>query len=943
MPDESLPANPRTRQALWSQEVRARLEGVPLSPAREAEIIEELSQHLDDRWRELVACGVQPDVAKDVALAELRADALARYLSPLRQARWVDPSPPTANQWLSIDGLVADLRQAVRALRVAPGFTIAALVVLTLGIGATTAIFSVVDAVVFRPLPFDEPDRLVALGERPRPSHDPKNAPLRNGPGKGTPIPAGKPRPVGPRAPGMDANDPQSLMPMQPQNFLDILASQQSFTTIAAAADAEFALQLADAAPEDAIGRCVTASFFDVLRIRPAIGRLFTADNEVDGSERVAVVSDAFWRQRLGGAANVLGQSIRLDGESYEVIGILPPQVTYPVGASRTTELWVPYVIPEEERTRGRGVGLYLHVIGRLKPGTTLEQAQADLVRIADAVAVANPGAAGLNLLGARPLRDHFLGASIRSWMVMLLIAVAIVLVIACANVANLLLARAAAREREVAVRAALGAARWRLVRQLLVESLVLAGAATVAGVMVAWWMVHVLRGALPEDIPRVTSIALDLRVLLAAIGVSLVTGLLFGIAPALQFSRPNLTAALNDGARGVGSGRGRQRLRTALVIGEIALAVVLVIGAALFIGSFMRVMHIDPGFAPDRVITMQIYAPPLPGTPPRNWSGPFQEIIERLAATPGVAHASAVSPGIPLSVRMRLDGLTVPGKAFDGDPSISLKAVTSDYHRAMGIPLKAGRLFDERDGAGNQPVMILNEAAAKTFFAGEDPVGRTAVISRVERTIVGIVADVRQWSLEAGARTEVYLPMAQVGSGTGYLVIQTKSDPGRMLPAIKTVVAEVLPKVPLRYVATMDDLVARQTAGRRLNMMMLGLFGLLGLVIATVGVYGVMAYSVAQRTREIGVRMALGATRARVIGMVLSNAGLVVVAGLAIGCLGAWSLSAFAKSFLFGLEPTDVRAFVAAAGSLSLAALLAAAIPARRAARLDPASVLRE
>jgi predicted permease len=942
MPDELLPANPRTRQALWAQEVRARLEGVPLSPAREAEIIEELSQHLDDRWRELVVSGVQPDVAQDVALAELRADTLARYLSPLRQARWVDPAPPGANRWLSVDGLVGDVRQAVRALRVAPGFTIAALVVLTLGIGATTAIFSVVDAVVFRPLPFDEPDRLVALGERPRTSQDPKNAPLKSGPGKAAPVPAGK-RAAGPRPPGTDANDPQSLMPMQPQNFLDILASQQSFTTIAAAADAEFALQLPNATPEDAVGKRASASFFDVLRIRPALGRLFTSDNEVDGRERVAVVSDAFWRQRLGGAANILGQSIRLDGESYEVIGILPPHVTYPVGASRTTELWVPYVIPEEERTRGRGVGLYLHVIGRLKPGTTLEQAQADLARIADAVAVANPGAPGLNLLGLRPLRDHFVGASIRSWMVMLLTAVGIVLVIACANVANLLLARAAAREREVAVRAALGAGRSRLVRQLLVESLVLAGAATVAGVIVAWWMVHVLRSALPEDVPRVTSIALDLRVLLAAIGVSIVTGLLFGIAPALQFSRPNLTAALNDSARSVGSGRGRQRLRTALVIGEIALAVVLVIGAALFIGSFMRVMRIDPGFAPDRVITMQIYAPPPPGQPPRNWSGPFQEIVERLAATPGVAHASAVSPGIPLSVRMRLDGLTVPGKAYEGDPSISLKAVTSDYHRAMGIPLKAGRLFDEGDRAGSQQVVILNEAAAKTFFAGEDPVGRTAIISRVERTIVGIVADARQWSLEANARTEVYLPMAQVGSGTGYLVIQTKSDPSPMLPAIKTVVAGVLPEVPLRYVATMDDLVARQTAGRRLNMMMLGLFGLLGLAISTVGVYGVMAYSVAQRTREIGVRMALGATRSRVIGMVLSNACLVVVAGLAIGCLGAWSLSAFAKSFLFALEPTDVRAYAAATGSLSLAALLAAAIPARRAARLDPALVLRE
>ncbi len=913
----------------WTSEVRARLSSVRLSPAREAEIVEELSQHLDDRWRELVAEGNTPDAARQLALGEFRGpDVLGRSLAPLRQSHWADPSPPAASRAFSWEGLMADLRQAVRALRAAPAFTIVALVVLTLGIGATTAIFSVVDAVVLRALPFADPDRIVALGERSMPGQ---------GPGMGKAVPAGMPA-----MPGTDPGDPLALSRVQPQNYLDWTARQQVFESMAAIADSELTLQMPGAAAEDVAAQRVTAGFFDVLRIRPAIGQLFTAENEVDGRHRVTVLSDAFWRERLGASPDVVGRTIPLDGGSYEVIGILPAGVTYPVGALRRTDFWVPYVIPPNERTRGRGISMYLQSIARLKPGVSLEQSQAHMDQIAAAIVQANPDSRGLRAFGVRPLRDHLVGASVKSWMLMLLASVGIVLLIACANVANLLLARASTREREVAVRAALGAGRWRLVRQFIVESLVLSTAGTVMAIVAAWWLVQVLRSAMPEGVPRVATIALDLRVLAATAGMSLVTGLLFGIVPAWQMSKPNLTSSLNEGTRSASAGRGRQRLRGALVVGEVALAVVLLVGAALFIGSFVRLMRIDPGFNPDGVITMQLYSAAQPGQQPPDWGPVFARIVERLGQSGGIVQASAVSPGIPLSIRLHVDGLTVRGRTNEGDSAVSLKTVTAGYHEALRIPLRSGRLFDATDREGSPNVAILNESAARKFFPGEDPVGRTIVVARADRAVVGIVADVRQWSFENGPLAETYLPMAQVTPGTGYLVVRAAGDPRSALPAVKAAVHAVLPDVPLRYVATMQELVARQTAQRRLNMLMLGLFGLLGLVISAVGVYGVMAYIVSLRTREIGVRMALGATRSRVIGMVLANACFLIAAGLAIGAMGAWYLSASAKSFLYGLEPNDLRAFFAAGLALSLAAVAASAIPARRAASVDPTVALR-
>jgi putative ABC transport system permease protein len=807
-----------------------------------------------------------------------------------------------------------DFKAALRSLASSRTFTAVALLVLTLGIGASTAIFSVVDAVVLRGLPFDEHDRLVALGER--------------------------------RLPGANAaagsRDPLAMSSIAPQNYMDWVAQQQVFGSMAAIASRGVTLHEPGGEPEDVRGQAVTAPFFDVLRVQPAIGRAFTAENEMEGRERVVVLSDGLWRRRFGGDPSVIGRTIPLEGASYEIIGVMPPDFAYPVSSVRPTDLWVPFVVPSNQRVRNpREFSFYLQSIARLKPGVSLSEAQAQMEQIALALEAEHPDWNKDRRIGVRPLRDHLVGTSTRSWMLMLLGAVGIVLLIACANVANLLLARSTAREREVGIRAALGAGRWRLVRQLMVESLTLSVIGTILSIAVAWWAVELLRTSMPDGVPRVSAIAIDLRVLAAAAGLAIVTGLLFGVVPALQSSKPDLTTALKDGARGT-VGAGRRLFRSALVVAEVALAVVLLVGAALFIGSFVSLMRIDPGFDTSNVLTAQVSPRMTPGVP-SDFGASYQQMVDRIGEIPGVEQASIISGGMPLGGSMSSTTITIPGREMPkDDDGVSIRRVSADYHAALRIPLRSGRLFDDTDRAGSPLVVIVNDAFVKKYLPGEDPLGQSVSSNKSSRTIVGVVGDVHQTSLETEPIAEVYAPIAQLPTGSGELIVRTTANPYDVLPAVRAAALEVLPNVPLRNVQTMAELYDRRIAQRKLNMLLIGLFGVLGLVISAVGIYGVMAYVVSQRTREIGVRMALGATRGNVVGMVLKNASVLVGIGLLIGAAGAWYLSSTAERFLFRLEASDPRAFIAAIVVLALAALLASVIPARRAASVDPMVALR-
>lgn len=807
----------------------------------------------------------------------------------------------------------ADLVAAVRSLRASPTFTLVALIVLTLGIGASTAIFSVVDAVVLRGLPFDEHDRLVAVGtRRPPPTEfDP-------------------------------SRDPLQLTTAAPQDFLDWDAQQQVFEHFAASTSVSMALREPGSEPEDIRALRATADLFDVLRLQPLLGRAFTTEHEVDGRHRVALVSDSLWRRRFGADAAIIGRTIPLDGEPYEVLGVMPPEFTYPVGAARESDVYVPYVVPANERIRVPGrFSFYLQTVGRLKPGITVREAEAHMDQIGRALQTAHPAWNKDTFVGTRPLRDHVVGSRTRSWMLMLLGAVSIVLVIACVNVATLQLARSTAREREVSVRAALGAGRARLVRQLLVENIVLASAGTALAVLLAWWGVQVLKGAMPDGVARVSDIAVDLRVLFAAAAAAITTGVTFGILPALQLSKPDLTLALKDGARGT-VGAARHRLRSALVVAEVALAVVLMVGAALFIGSFVTLMRIDPGFDTSQVLTAQVYPRFEPGKAAPDFRAQFQELVDRVSGVAGVERAAYVAGGMPLGSSMSTTTFEVEGRTPPDGTSVSVRRVTPEYHRVLRVPLTRGRLFEAADRPGAPLVILINEAVARLYFPADDPVGRTAKVNDADRTIVGVVGDIHQTSLESSPLPEIYLPLSQASPGSGEILIRTTGHPYDVLPALKAMALQVLPEVPLRNIRTMDEVVERRAAQRKLSMLLIGLFGVLGLVISAVGIYGMLAYTVAQRTREIGVRMALGATRATVVRMILRHAGTLVALGLVIGGAAAWYLSAAARTFLFGLEATDVRAFAAALATLALAAVVASAVPARRAATVDPVDALR-
>lgn len=829
-----------------------------------------------------------------------------------------------------------DVRYALRILRRDPGFAFVAILTLALGAGASTAVFSAVDAVVLRPLPLDEPDRLVMVGAVPTPPRSHGFSSIA----RTALAPQARSSPEAPR-----------VGSMTPQDFLDWRARRKAFSGLVGFAGASLTLQAAGHAPEQLRALRVTSEFFDVLRVRPILGRDFSAENEIQGHHRVAVISYGLWQSHFGGASEIIGQRISVNGGSYEVTGVAPPAFSFPP-ASTATQLWIPLVIPPDERVRQRGRhSAYILSIGRLEPGVSLDHALADLNRIAFELETEHPEWNKGHRAAVAGLHEHVVGERTRSWLLLLLGAVALVLLIVCANIANLMLARASARHREIGVRAAIGASRWRIARQLLIESLVLSIVGTALGVALAWWGVQILRSAMPPEVPRAASMALDVRVLAVAAAAAIVSGLVFGLFPAASCSRFDLTRALKDGAHAASASLPAKHLRSAFVVSEIALATVLLFGAGLFIGSFAKLMAVDLGFDPKGLMTATVTLRAEPRAVPR--AGPaVMEIVERIRAIPGVEYASAISGTAPLAGNLSATRIVMPHLSLN-DSEIVVASVTSEYHRAMRIPLRRGRHIADADGDRATPVVVINEAAVAKFFPSEDPIGKTLPLDG-GRQIVGVVGDVRLGGPESALAATAYVPLSQRPSPrdtprasstfwSSQLVVRTAGEPTAVMPAVRAAVYAVLPDIPVRDARTLEDALGTVLAQRRLSVLLLTLFGLLGLLIAAGGVYGVTAYAVAQRRHEIGVRIALGATRGSVVAMVLRQSTVLAMTGLAIGAAGAWFFSRTAESFLFEIEPTDVRVFTAAFVVLGASALVSGAIPARRAARVDPLTVLRQ
>src|SRR5437773_4540178 len=783
-----------------------------------------------------------------------------------------------------------DLKFAFRQLLKNPGFTAVAVLTLALGIGANTAIFSVVNAVLLRPLPYPKPGQLVQLR-------------------------AGRP------------GSPSTFIGSA--TFVEVKAQSQSLARIAAYSGGDMTLTGAGLA-ERIVSGAVTADFFPLLGVQPAVGRNFTQEEDTPNGPRATILGHGLWQSRFGGDPDVLGRTITLNQQSYTVVGILPARFQYP----ESFQLWIPLALGE---TGAGGMRLltdaggmrFLKAIARLKPGVTLQQAQTELRTIAQRIRPRGPtatrggipgprGGDGEGVLTLIGLHEQVVG-DVKGPLLVLLGAVAFLLLIACANVANLLLARAAARQREMAGRAALGAGRLRVARQLLTESVLLSLAGGGLGLLLAFWGVQTLGQWSEASLPAMDGIGIEAWVLAFTLGVSVVTGLLFGLAPAFQVSRTDVNAALKQESRSDTGGH-RHRLRHLLVVSEVALALVLLIGAGLLIKSFSRLNEVDPGFRTKGVLTFQVTLTGEKSSPQKvNF---IEQIVERLRALPGV-QAAAATDSLPLTQFNRITVAEVEGrppidfsrvhKPGEVTP-VSRPTVTLDYFNAMGIPLRNGRAFTSQDARPAAGVVIVTEAFEKHHFPGQSAVGkRIRMRSSAEapwQTVIGVVSDVRRGGLAKDVVPEVYSPELDDAGDALSFVIRVAAEPAHLISAVRATVAEVEPNQALHNVMTMEQRLANITTSRRLNTVLLGSFAAVALLLAVVGIYGVMSYAVTQRRREIGVRMALGAQKSDVLGLLVGDGLRLTLAGVVIGLIGALALTRYLSNLLYSVKATDPLTF---------------------------------
>ncbi len=805
-----------------------------------------------------------------------------------------------------------DIRYGIRMLLKAPSVSIVATIALALGIGANTAIFSVVNSVLLRPLPFANSEALMNIWET-------------------------------------DATRGYQRGSASYPNFADWRDQNHSFEHMSSYHANDFILTgRGDSTRLQ--GAVVNADLFPLLGVTPAIGRGFLPDEDKPGdSGRVVVLSQQLFQSRFGADPNVINQSMVLDGKPYTIIGVMPQAFQFPI-QNEPVELWTTVAIDREGEdpiTEERGAH-YMNVIGRLKPGVSKEQAQAEMTQISARLEQQYPDKDLHKSTKVEPTLEALVG-DIRPALLILLGAVGCVLLIACANVANLLLARAMTRHKEMAIRSALGASRMRVIRQLLTESVLLSLTGGALGLVLAVWWSDLLVSLGKQNIPRALQVGLDWRVLAFTLLVSLLTGIVFGLVPAIHSSKTELTESLKDGTRGSGEGARRNSIRGVLVVSELAIAVVLLVGAGLLIQSLWRLRSVSPGFPSQNLLTFVVGIPEVK-YPVEKQDQFYRELEARLQTLPGVSSAGAVVP-LPLSNDLYRISFETEGRPVEkgNQPSADFFLVSDDYFKTLGVSMVKGREFNQRDDGNAPGVIIVNESFAKLYFPGEDPIGKrlkpgiaTGEKKPVWREIVGVVADVRNRNLSSELRPGYFVPQAQVPFNQMTLVIRTTGDPHSLITAVQNEVHAMDREVPVFNIKTMDEYISASVAAPRFNATLLMIFAAVALVLTIVGLYGVMSYSVAQRTNEIGIRMALGAQTGDVLRLIVAQGFKLVVVGLVLGLVGAFALTKVISSLLFGVTAKDPLTFAAVALLLALVALLACYLPARRAARLDPLHALR-
>jgi putative ABC transport system permease protein len=815
--------------------------------------------------------------------------------------------------------LLQDIRYSSRVLRKSPGFTFVAIVALALGIGATTAIFSVVYAVALRPLPFKEPDQLVKVWGKFERDGIPKNW----------------------------ISEPE---------LYDLRDQTQSFEDFAAIQTFGVNLEGNDS-PERVSTAFVNAAFFPLLRVQPSIGRTFTNEEDQAGANRVALISDGLWKRRFAADQGIVDGTIVLNGQNYTVLGVMPPGFNFP----DEVDLWVPIGFDKANPTSRGNHGL--EVLARINKGVSPGQAAGEISSLANVLAEKYPrnyspeGGFSFYIV---PLHEEIVG-NVKPMLILLIIAVAFVLLIACANVANMLLARAAAREKEVAIRAALGAGRARLIRQLLTESILLAIVGGTLGVLLAYLGVKLFVAFGPQDIPRLKEIGVDVLVLAFSLLITIVTGIIFGLAPALHISKPDLNNSLKEGGRG--STGSRHLVRNLLVVAEVSFALMLLIMAGLTIKSFQRLLNINLGFRTENVLTMRLSLPQARYTPEQ--VGPFyQQLLDKIRALPGVESAGAVSI-LPLSGSYSSGTTLVEDTSageglqrFNGYPYLEAdrRNVTPGYFDSLAVTLLSGRLITEADNQNAPPVAVVDEKFARRFWPNGEAVGKRIAVGGTPNNltwgeIVGVISHIRHYGTNKEGqdrayfpegREQIYFPHAQNGGRTMYLAIHTATDPNSLINPVRNTVLTMDKDQPLYEVRTMEQLVSKSVANPRLNVVLMGIFAVVALILSAVGIYGVMSYSVTQRTHEIGIRMALGATSTDVLKLVVGQGLMLTAVGVGLGLISAFFLTRLMSTLLFGVSATDPVTFIVITLTLTAVAFMACFIPARRATRVDPMVALR-